>query len=74
MLDKQFLRSFFDQIEACTVEELDAKIAQIEGLIASGRPGIQRGTEAAHDARFMLKHLRRERLERLFNPKPNPAG
>lgn len=64
MLDKQFLRAFFDRIERLTNEELAEKIVQVEELQRT----FSRGSEATTDARYMLKHLRRDALERQLNP------
>lgn len=64
MLDKAFLRRFFDQLEALNDADLQAKIGQVEAAAKS----FTKGSEAAADARFMLRHLRRELLERQFKP------
>ena len=64
MLDRAFLRSFFDQIDSLSDESLADKIAQVE----KHRSAFPRGSEASRDASFMLKHLRREMLQRHFKP------
>ena len=64
MLDKQFLRAFFNQVDASTDENLMEKIAEVERHMKA----FPKGCEAISDARFMLKHLRREMLERQFKP------
>lgn len=64
MLDKSFLRVFFNQIDGSTDVELELKIAEVEKHMKS----FPKGCEAISDARFMLKHLRREMLERQFKP------
>ncbi len=60
MLDRQFLRAFFDQIEQASDEQLQDKVEKVERL----RRTLARGSEARLDADFLLKHLRREMLER----------
>ncbi len=67
MLDRQFLARFFPQIEAFTEAELEEKIEHVERLMKT----LNRGTEAALDAKFLLRHLRREKLDRLFR---SPGG
>lgn len=64
MLDKEFLRPFFNQLEAFSDDQLTAKIEATETLAKS----FQAKSEAALDARFLLKHLRREALQRQFKP------
>ena len=64
MLDKHFVRAYFDQIESLCEEELAGKISQIEKL----RLTFTRGSEAHSDAAFMLKHIHRELLQRQFKP------
>lgn len=60
MLDRAFLRSFFDQIESFSDDEIQAKIAQVEKL----KQTFAKSSEALADARFVLRHLRRELLQR----------
>lgn len=62
MLDKAFIRRFFDQIEACSAEELDKKIAEVEKV----KSMCPKGSEAYQDARFMLRHMYRMRLDGMF--------
>jgi hypothetical protein len=69
MLDGTFLRGFFERIESSSDEELDEKIAQVETLMKA----LSRGSEAAMDAWFLLRHLRREKLGRLFKSPSGPA-
>lgn len=64
MLDKAFMRRFFDQTESLKDDDLAEKIEQVE----KARRTFPKGSEAAADARFMLRHLRRESLQRNFNP------
>ena len=64
MLDKAFLRAFFDQIDSSSDEAMQTKIDQV----VTASKGFPKGSEAAQDARFLLRHLRREMLERQFNP------
>ena len=71
MLDKSFLNVFFNQIDVSTDDELMTKIAEVEKYMKS----FPKGCEAISDARFMLKHLRREMLERQFKPlAASPTG
>lgn len=65
-LDKAFQRSFFGQVEALTGAELDAKIETIQTVSKS----FDKGSEAAADAKFMLRHMRRIRLEMAMGQKP----
>lgn len=65
MLDRAFLRNVFDQLDSQSDAELVAKIEQIE----KHRLSFVRGSEARRDADFLLKHIRRELLERQFKPK-----
>lgn len=67
MLDASFLRGFFNQMESSSDAEIEEKIAQVERLLKA----VDRGSEAATDAKFLLRHLRRERLGRAFKP---PGG
>ena len=64
MLDRAFLRAFFTQLEESSDESVQAKIDQV----ISASKGFPKGSEAAQDARFLLRHLRREMLERQFKP------
>jgi len=64
MLDKHFVRAFFDQIESLSEDELAGKITQIEKL----RLTFTRGSEAQRDGAFMLKHIHKELLQRQFKP------
>lgn len=59
MLDRPFLRSFFDWLEAAALEELLEKRRELEGALQGFRE-----PEARRDARFLLKHINREILER----------
>jgi hypothetical protein len=62
MLDRAFLRRFFDQLDESSDEQLAAKIAQVEKAMRS----FPKGSEALMDSRFVLRHLRRELFERQF--------
>lgn len=64
MLDRAFMRRFFDQTESLKDDELAVKIEQVEQAMRT----FPKGSEASADARFMLRHLRRESLQRHFNP------
>lgn len=64
MLDKAFLRAFFTRIEESSDAEMQEKIDQV----VTASKGFPRGSEASQDARFLLRHLRREMLERQFKP------
>lgn len=64
MLDKAFMHRMFEQLETSTDAQLQEKIDAIE----KHRSTFPKGSEASVDARFMLKHLRRELLERQFQP------
>jgi len=66
MLDKAFQRNFFGQVEALTGEELDKKIEAIQNVSKT----FDKGSEAAADAKFMLRHLRRIRMEKVMGQKP----
>lgn len=63
MLDKAFMGHFFNQLGVLTDDELAVKEAAITKLLST----FEKGSDAQFDARFMLKHIRREQLERLFN-------
>lgn len=64
MLDRAFMQRFFDQMGSLQDDALAEKIEQVE----MARRTFPTGSEAAADARFMLRHLRRESLQRNFNP------
>lgn len=64
MLDKAFLRRFFDQVDESSDDSLADKVAVIEKHMRS----FPKGSEALADGRYMLRHLRRELLERQFRP------
>lgn len=64
MLDRAFMRRFFDQTESLQDDALAEKIEQVEMAMRA----FPKGSEASADARFMLKHLRREVLQRQFKP------
>lgn len=66
MLDKAFQRTFFTQLGALTDEQLKAKMVAVSTAALT----FEKGSEAAADARFMMRHMRREQGERLFNGKP----
>lgn len=68
MLDKAFMIRLFEQIESDSDEELSNKIEAVERVSKS----FPKGSEALLDARFMLKHMRRQLLERQFKPRANP--
>lgn len=65
MLDRAFQAKFFGQIDALTDAELDEKIETVQTVSLT----FNRETEAAADSKFMLRHLRRIRGERLFGQK-----
>ena len=69
MLDRAFLRAFIDQLESSSDEQLPMKIEQVEKAMRS----FPKGSEALADSRFVLKHLRREMLERQFKPPTPPS-
>ena len=62
MLDRAFMGRFFIQLEVLS----DADLEEKESAINTHMRTFSKGSEALADARFMLKHIRRERLERLF--------
>ncbi len=62
MLEKAFQRVFFEKVTALTDQALEAKIEEVQKTSKQ----FDRGTEAASDSRFMLRHMRRIRTERLF--------
>jgi hypothetical protein len=64
MLDKAFMRRFFDQIETLQEVDLVEKADQITKI----QLALPKGCEARLDANFMLRHLRKELLERQFKP------
>ncbi len=64
MLEKAFIRRMFDVIEQAS----DEVLAEKEAAIAKHASTFPKNSEAAMDARFMLRHIRRERAERLFRP------
>lgn len=66
MLERAFQARFFSQVEVLTDDELDLKIQEVERLSTT----FVKGTEASHDGRFLLRHMRRIRMERLLNSKP----
>lgn len=70
MLDRQFLRRFFDQLDDSSDEQLAEKIAEIEKHVRN----FPKGSEALLDARYLLKHLRRELLQRQFQSTAAPRG
>lgn len=66
MLDRQFQARFFQQLDGLTDAELDQKIQEVERLSKS----FGKGSEASLDGRFILRHMRRTRMERLLSTKP----
>ena len=64
MLDRTFLRAFFEQLDSMSDADLEKKIAEVESV----KRACTRGGEAEADARYMLKHMLRVRLERVFKP------
>lgn len=62
MLDRQFQKTFFQKLDQMTLSELSAKVEEVETLTKS----FSHGTEAALDAKFMLRHLRRIRMDKLM--------
>lgn len=65
MLEKQFQRTFFSQLDAMSVDEISQKIEAVETASKS----FDRLSEAGRDSRFMLRHMRRIRVERLMQVK-----
>lgn len=63
MLEKAFQRKFFESIESLTEAQLDEKIEAVQ----AAEKTFDRGTEASMDAKFMMRHMRRIRAERLFS-------
>ena len=64
MLDRSFLKQFFMCVEEASLAELEARRAQLHAALEGFRE-----PEARRDARFLLKHLNREILDRqLFGP------
>lgn len=59
------MAGFFSQLETSSDEQLEEKIDAVTRVSRS----FPKGSEAGLDARFMLKHLRRELLERQFKPR-----
>lgn len=68
MLEKAFQKRFFQQLEDLTDQELELKIEEVQKASQS----FDRSCEAAADSRFMLRHMRRIRTERLFSQKAAP--
>lgn len=68
MLEKAFMIRLFEQIESDSDQELSDKIEAVERVSKS----FPKGSEALLDARFMLKHMRRQMLERQFKPRATP--
>jgi predicted ABC-type ATPase len=66
MLDKAFQRAFFNQVETLTGDELDRKIEAVQ----TTSKAFDQGSEAAADAKFMLRHMRRIRMEKVLGQKP----
>ena len=64
MFDRSFLRQFFTYLERATLSELQSKRTQLHAALEQFRE-----PEARRDARFLLKHVNREILDRqLFGP------
>ena len=63
MVQGEFAMSFFNQIENLPIAEIGEKIDEVGKLART----FQKDSEAYHDARFILKHLRRTRLEKAFS-------
>ena len=64
MLDKAFLKHFFTWLEGAALQELKDKRSELQRAMA----GLVE-PDARRDARFLLKHLNREILEKeLFGP------
>ncbi len=59
MLDRHFLRSFFGWLDSAQLPELIEKQTVLEVAMQGLRE-----PEARRDARFLLKHLNREIVER----------
>lgn len=68
MLDKAFQRRFFEQATELNTTELDQRIEQVQALAKT----FSKGSEAALDSRFLLRHMRRIRAERLFSQQATP--
>lgn len=67
MLERAFLRRFFDLVESMTVDQISEKIAQVEKV----KSACVKGSEGYLDARYMLKHLHQRRLELVLQPGEN---
>ena len=65
MLEKAFQKRFFESIEDLSEVDLGQKIEAVQ----TASKGFERGSEAALDAKFMMRHMRRIRAERLFSHK-----
>lgn len=59
MLDRAFLDRFFSWLQEATLADLEAKRSALQEALTAFRE-----SEAKHDARFLLKHVTREILER----------
>lgn len=68
MLDQAFQNQFFRQLETLTDVELEQKIETVQTVSKN----FDRGSEAASDSHFMLRHMRRFRADRLFSQKAAP--
>lgn len=68
MLDRAFMNRMFDQIESSSDDEL----AEKERSIARHAANFPKGSEALMDAKFMLRHVRRELLSRQFKTAVTP--
>lgn len=63
MLTKAEQWKMFETFNATPDEELDKKIERVEAL----QKQFDKESEAAMDAKFMLRHMRRIRAERLLS-------
>lgn len=63
MLEKSFQAKFFAQVTGMTPEVLSEKIEAVEKTAKH----FDRGTEASSDSFFMLRHMRRIRMEMMFS-------
>jgi len=65
VLEKASQARLFSFFEGLSHDEMTAKITEVEDLAK----GFDKTSEAAMDAKFMLRHMRRIRMERLLSSK-----
>ena len=66
MLDKAFLRYFYQWLDDATDEELSDKREQLRALL----PRLE-DAEVKRDTRYLLRRIEREQADRLFLPRNN---